>query len=57
VFGDLCSGEIFGLAAGRVTVLVPGRLGFFISSFGEDQAGELYVVGLGGSLHRIVSAQ
>src|SRR5206468_96046 len=26
-----------------------------ISSFGEDEAGELYVVGLGGTVHRIVS--
>jgi hypothetical protein len=27
-----------------------------ISSFGEDEAGELYVVGLGGTVHRLVNA-
>ena len=26
-----------------------------ISSFGEDEAGEMYVVGLGGTVHRIAS--
>jgi hypothetical protein len=27
-----------------------------ISSFGEDEAGELYVVGLGGTVHRLVNS-
>jgi hypothetical protein len=26
-----------------------------ISSFGEDEAGEIYVVGLGGTVHRIIN--
>lgn len=54
VFGDLCSGEVFGLTGGRVNVLAKGPPGFFISSFGEDQVGDIYVVGLQGSVHRIV---
>ena len=53
VFGDLCSGEIFLLDAGVHSVLLATDL--LISSFGEDQAGELYVVGLGGTVHRLVN--
>jgi len=52
VHGDYCSGEIFGLHGGRSRTLLASRLR--ISSFGEDEAGELYVVGLGGTVHRIV---
>jgi glucose/arabinose dehydrogenase len=53
VFGDFCSGEIFLLDGGAVSVLLATSLA--ISSFGEDQAGELYVVGLGGTVHRLVA--
>jgi len=53
VYGDYCSGEIFGLHGGRSRTLLASRLR--ISSFGEDEAGELYVVGLGGTVHRIVA--
>ena len=53
VYGDFCTGEVFMLAGGRQTLLLDTTLG--ISSFGEDQAGELYVVGLGGTVHRLVS--
>ena len=61
VYGDYCSGEVFGLsrvvqsAAGVLNtprVLLSTRLK--ISSFGEDQDGELYVVGHAGTVHRIV---
>ncbi len=61
LFGDYCSGEVFGLrdhdslAKGGLTdpdVLL--RTGLNISSFGEDEAGELYVVGHGGTIHRII---
>ena len=51
VYGDFCTGEVFMLAGGRQTLLLDTTLG--ISSFGEDEAGELYVVGLGGSVHRL----
>ena len=53
VFGDFCSGEIFLFEGGVPSLLLATSLA--ISSFGEDQAGELYVVGLGGTVHRLVN--
>jgi glucose/arabinose dehydrogenase len=54
LFGDFCSGEIFSLSSGvRQTLLATGLR---IASFGQDQDGELYVVGHGGTIHRIVKA-
>jgi glucose/arabinose dehydrogenase len=58
IFGDYCSGRIWSLSrddAGqwRQRKLLDSRLS--ISSFGEDQAGELYVVDLGGGLYRVTS--
>ena len=52
VYGDYCSGEIFGWDGTTQTVLLDTSLS--ISSFGEDENGELYVVGLGGSISKIV---
>jgi len=51
VFGDYCSGEIFLLQNGSMRVLLDTNLS--ISSFGEDERGEVYVVGLGGTVHWI----
>ena len=52
LFGDYCSGEIFGLRQGRRSVLLDSEL--TIASFGEDEAGELYVLDhSGGAVHRI----
>lgn len=55
VYGDFCTGEILQLfpasAAGAQTVLMDTPLS--ISSFGEDEAGEVYVVNLGGTVHRL----
>jgi len=51
VFGDYCSGEIFVLEGGSMSLLLDTDLN--ISSFGENEAGEIYVVGLGGTVHRI----
>ncbi len=51
VYGDYCSGEIFILQAGIQSVLTGTPLS--ITSFGEDESGELYVVGQGGSVFRI----
>lgn len=51
VYGDLCSGEILVLQNGVSTVLVDTA--FSISSFGEDEAGELYVVDRRGGVYRI----
>jgi glucose/arabinose dehydrogenase len=52
VFGDFCSGEVFLFDGGGQRVLLDTPLS--LASFGEDEAGELYVVGLGGTVHRLV---
>ena len=51
VFGDLCSGELFLSQGGFQSVLATTDL--VIASFGEDQAGELYVVDLRGAVYRL----
>ena len=51
VYGDYCSGEIFMFQAGVQSVLT--RTSLSITSFGEDESGELYVVAQGGSIFRI----
>jgi glucose/sorbosone dehydrogenase len=51
VFADFCTGEIFGLRGGRQALLLD--TGLQVTSFGEDEAGELLVVGRGGTIHRI----
>jgi hypothetical protein len=53
VFGDSCSGEIFMFKDGTMSVLLDND--FSISSFGEDDAGEIYVVFLGGSVFRLTN--
>ena len=51
VFGDYCTGEIFLLRNGVASRLLDTD--FRISSFGEDQSGELYVVDhVGGAVYR-----
>jgi hypothetical protein len=58
LFGDYCSGEIFvvsigsGVAAGSEPNLLR-KSGMRISSFGEDEAGEVYVVDHKGGLYRL----
>ncbi|HYV03088.1 MAG TPA: hypothetical protein VFB82_00780, partial [Blastocatellia bacterium] len=51
VFADFCTGEIFMLSGGSTSLLFDTSLG--ISSFGEDEAGEVYVVGIEGTVSRI----
>ncbi len=53
IYGDFCTGEIFLLDGGAQSVLLDTSL--FISSFGEDEAGEIYVVSHGGSVNRVVN--
>jgi hypothetical protein len=53
LYGDYCSGEIFGWDGSVQSVLLDTAQN--ISSFGEDEAGEVYVVNLGGSVSRIAS--
>jgi glucose/arabinose dehydrogenase len=58
LFGDYCSGEIFLLQGSFVPGSTFTRIafpGFPISSFGEDQDGELYVVDYGGSVLRVTA--
>lgn len=53
VFADFCTGEIFLFQDNAMVRLLDTSLQ--ISSFGEDEAGEIYVVGLGGSIFRIAA--
>jgi glucose/arabinose dehydrogenase len=57
VYGDYCTGAIWGLrrgADGQWTNRLLLSAGFNISSFGEDEAGELYVIDHGGSIYTLV---
>ncbi|HVG19255.1 MAG TPA: PQQ-dependent sugar dehydrogenase [Blastocatellia bacterium] len=53
VYGDFCTGELFLLSGSQSSMLMD--TGLSVSSFGEDEAGEIYVVSLGGTVHRIVN--
>jgi glucose/arabinose dehydrogenase len=57
-YGDYCSGRIWALSRGANGRWVSHQMletGLSISSFGEDQAGELYVLDLnGGAAYRLV---
>ena len=53
MYSDFCTGEILSLSNGVQSVPLDTEL--MISSFGEDEAGEIYVVGLGGTVHRIIN--
>ena len=54
-FADYCSGRIWGLAqaGGRWSMAELLDTQFSISSFGEDERGELYLLDAGGGLYRI----
>jgi hypothetical protein len=58
VFGDFCTGEIFQL--GQVAAGTPPELLLdttsSLASFGEDEGGEIYVVGLEGSVFRLAAS-
>lgn len=67
VYGDACAGTVWGLTqqGGKETDQakldvsgggVPKSSGFSISSFGEDGAGELYLLDLAGGLFRLESS-
>lgn len=51
LYADFCTGEIFAWNGSSSSVLLDTTMN--ISSFGEDEAGELYVVGLGGVVARL----
>ncbi len=61
LFGDFCTGEIFSVDVDTLPVATlpatPPLLldtSLLLASFGEDEAGEHYAVGLGGQLYRLV---
>ena len=59
VYGDYCSGVIWGAREVSQGVFQPVQLldtPYFISSFGEDERGELYVADLGGRVFRVRAA-
>jgi glucose/arabinose dehydrogenase len=59
LYADYCAGTIWGLeaAAGKPAPRVLFDSGLSVASFGEDEAGEIYVVDLaGGRLLRVVAA-
>ncbi len=58
LYADYCSGTIWGLdaSAAQPTPRVLLEAGANIVSFGEDEAGELYVVDLGGRVLQVVGA-
>jgi glucose/arabinose dehydrogenase len=58
LFGDYCSGRIWSLTEdpqGRWTMRQLIDSPFSISSFGEDEQGELYVVHYGGAVYRVTA--
>ncbi len=56
VYGDFCTGEIWMSTGGGQPLLLQDTTRN-ISSFGEDEDGEIYVVGFGGTVDKIVRAQ
>jgi glucose/arabinose dehydrogenase len=54
VFADYCSGDLFALRRRERSLLLDTDLS--ITTFGEDEAGEIYVVDHGGTIYRIEAA-
>jgi len=58
VYGDYCSGRVWGLLRGRDGTWQHGLMfetGFNIAAFGEDEAGEIYLTDLSGAVYQLVS--
>ena len=58
-FGEYCTGEVWFVDRGASRGVSPTRAldtGASISSFGEDEAGELYLVDHGGTVYRITDS-
>jgi glucose/arabinose dehydrogenase len=55
VYGDYCSGEILLWNGSTQTLLLDTTRN--AAAFGEDEAGEVYLVGLGGTVEKIVRAK
>lgn len=65
LYADYCSGDVWALEASAavsatdvpVDVVEMGNAGINVTSFGEDEAGELYLVGAGGEVLRVVAGE
>ncbi len=57
VFGDFCSGRIWTMPATGGSIAQRLDADLLITSFGESESGELYVVGLSGTLYRVVAPE
>ena len=58
LLGDFCSGRLWSLGSvskTRWAMAVVLEAGFNISSFGEDQSGEVYVVNYGGTIYTLAA--
>jgi glucose/arabinose dehydrogenase len=58
LFGDYCGGQMWALSQdenGAWKMSILPAAGFSISSFGEDQEGEMYLVDYGGSVYRVTA--
>jgi hypothetical protein len=55
VYGDLCSGEVFGAteSGGTWSSVILKDTSFVLSGFGEDDSGELYLTNLSGRVYRL----
>ena len=59
IFGDYCSGEIWYVDRAATRGVTPTRArdtGARITSFGEDEAGELYLADAGGTVYRLTDS-
>ena len=57
IFGDYCMGRVWTIALvdGTWVSTEPLETGFNISTFGQDESGELYLADLRGTIYRIVA--
>ena len=59
IYGDFCTGEILQLfppmSGGTETILLDTSLNFRLSSFGEDEAREIYAADFQGSVFRLIN--
>jgi hypothetical protein len=55
IYGDYCTGRIWAAteSGGKWNAREATKVAFQISSFGEDQSGELYVVDHGGTVYKL----
>lgn len=57
VYGDFCSGRIWTMNANGTGETVRRDTSLAISSFGEDETGELYLTDLNGALYRVIAPE